>query len=242
MGYIYLITNLITKKQYVGQTIRVDIETRWKDHKNCEKNSIGRCLLNAYLKYGIEHFKFQIICICFDEDCNRFEEEYIKKLNTLVPNGYNLESGGNNSQCHPETKKLISEKLKGRLLTPSTPELRKKQSEARLRNKNPNFGKAITEERRAKLSAAHKKIWQERKKNGTFDKYIQTAVFKKGHISRNRKQVGKYDDKGTLLETYASTVEAGLKVGISSSTIACVCRGVKSCKTAGGFLWKYLPV
>jgi group I intron endonuclease len=242
MGYIYLITNLITKKQYVGQTIREDIETRWRKHKNCDKNSIGRFLLNAYLKYGIEHFKFQIICICFDEDCNRFEEEYIKKFNTLVPNGYNLKSGGDNSRHHPETKKLISEKLKGRLLTPSTPELRKKQSEARLGSKNHNFGKSITEERRAKLSAAHKKIWQERRNNGTIEEYIRPTVFKKGHVSSKRKQVGKYDDKDNLLETYASTVEAGLKVGISSSTIACVCRGVKSCKTAGGFIWKYLPV
>jgi group I intron endonuclease len=242
MGYIYLITNQITKKQYVGQTIRMDIERRWKDHRNCDKHSIGRCLLNAYLKYGIENFKFQIICICFDEACNQLEEDYIKKFNTLAPNGYNLESGGNNSKCHPETKKLISEKLKGRLLTPITPELLKKRSEAIMGSKNHNFGKKITEVRRSKLSNAIKKIWQERRDNGTFDLYVQTPpiVFEKGRISENRKGVGKYDDKGTLLETYASTVEAGEKNNVHRQSISKVCNGNRKYKTAGGFVWKFL--
>ena len=248
MGYIYLITNIITKKQYVGKTQREDIEKRWKEHKKCDKYTIGRCLLNAYNKYGIDNFKFQIICICFDEDCNYYEEEYIKKFNTLSPNGYNLESCGNNSKCHPETKKLISEKLKGRQLTPVTDELRRKNSESKLGSKNHNFGKAITEERRKKLSSAIKKLWQERRDNGTYNEYIKkinegsklNILFKKNHISPNRKPVGRYDDKGILLESYTSTVEAGLKVGISSSTIAKVCRGVPSYKTAAGFIWKFL--
>ena len=79
MGYIYLITNIVNKKQYVGQTQREDIQTRWNAHKKSDSKSCGSYLLRAYKKYKIENFKFQIICICFDEDCNRFEEEYIKK-------------------------------------------------------------------------------------------------------------------------------------------------------------------
>ena len=79
MGYIYLITNKINGQQYVGQTIREDIETRWKQHRETHKNAIGRYLYSAYKKYGIENFKFQIICVCFDEDCNKIEKEYIKK-------------------------------------------------------------------------------------------------------------------------------------------------------------------
>lgn len=248
MGYIYLITNTITKKQYVGQTIRKDIETRWKDHKAVDKNTIGRCLFNTYKKYGIDKFKFQIICICFDEDCNQYEEDYIKKYNTIAPNGYNLESGGNNSKCHPETKKLISEKLKGRLLVPITDEIRRKQSLARMGEKNHNFRKKITEERREKLSEAIKKIWQERRDNNTFNSYIEKiretnnkcGLFKKGQISSNRKAVGKFDNNGNLLETFTSTVDAGLKMGIHSSIIAKVCRGTKSYKTAAGYCWKYL--
>ena len=233
MGYIYLITNTLTGKKYVGQTQRDDIEKRWKDHKLCDKYSIGRCLLNSYKKYGIERFKFQIICICFDEDCNKYEVDYIKQYNTLAPNGYNLKGGGSHGRHHPDTIKLISEKNKGRKLPPRTAEASKHHSEAKMGNKNHNFGKQITEERREKLSNAMKKVWKERRK-------VYTPPFKKGNISVNKKKVGKYDNENNLIETFESTVEAGLKMGIHSSTIAKVCRGVKSYNTAAGFLWKFL--
>jgi len=97
MGYVYLVTNIITGKKYVGQSKCDDIETRWASHRKMLKDSIGRYLLSAYHKYGIKNFKFQIICVCFDENCDTFEEEYIKKFNTLVPNGYNLKTGGKSS-------------------------------------------------------------------------------------------------------------------------------------------------
>ena len=84
MGYIYLVTNMKTRKQYVGQTICKDVERRWRQHKKCDGKTIGRYLSAAYNKYGIENFKFQIICICFDEDCNNFEQEYINKYNKTV--------------------------------------------------------------------------------------------------------------------------------------------------------------
>ena len=83
MGYIYLITNSINNKQYIGQSISIDINTRWKQYKKLDKSSIGRVLYNAFIKYGINNFKFQIICICFDNDCNNFEKEYIKIYNTI---------------------------------------------------------------------------------------------------------------------------------------------------------------
>ena len=105
MGYIYLITNIETKKQYVGQTVCKDVERRWAQHKWPSNRNLGTYLSNAFKKYGIDNFKFQIICICFDEDCNRFEQEYIIKFSTLSPNGYNIESGGNNHVCHEDTKK-----------------------------------------------------------------------------------------------------------------------------------------
>ena len=62
-------------------------------------------------------FKFQIICICFDEDCNKYEKEYITKFKSIYPNGYNLKEGGKNSHHHPDTIKKLSDKLKGRKLS-----------------------------------------------------------------------------------------------------------------------------
>ncbi len=243
MGYIYLITNTVNRKRYVGQTQREDIEKRWKEHKTCSKFSIGRCLLAAYNKYGIEHFKFQIICICFDDACNLLEVEYIKKFNTLVPNGYNLKEGGLSSRCHPDTKKLLSQVLKGRVTCPRTPEIQAKMTATLHSRPNPNLGKLITDDRRDKLSKSMKKVWDKRREDGTLDKYKKnnTTLFgMKGGVSPNRKCVGKYDKEGNLLDTYSSTVEAGLAVGIGRTAIGAVCRGVKSQKTAAGFVWKFL--
>ena len=55
MGYIYILTNKINSKKYVGQTIQNDINMRWKQYKKIDKNSIGRCLYNAIIKYGIKN-------------------------------------------------------------------------------------------------------------------------------------------------------------------------------------------
>ena len=49
MGYIYMIKNKINNKLYIGQTIRSDLNHRWREHQLCKKNSIGNCLYNAIL-------------------------------------------------------------------------------------------------------------------------------------------------------------------------------------------------
>ena len=92
MGYIYLITNIDDGKKYVGQTREENVETRWKAHTKESSNCIY--LKRALKKYGIEKFKFEIIILCFDEDMNDYEMEYIEKFNTVIPNGYNITKGG----------------------------------------------------------------------------------------------------------------------------------------------------
>jgi group I intron endonuclease len=113
MGYVYLITNKINGMKYVGQSIQLDINSRWKTHKKVDKKYVGKILYNAYKKYGIDNFDYKIICICFDEDTDKYEEEYIKKYNTVHPNGYNLLQGGKNRKHNPETLKHLSEIMSG---------------------------------------------------------------------------------------------------------------------------------
>ena len=43
-----MITNILNNKKYIGQTRCLDVNTRWNQHKRCDKKSIGRSLLNAY--------------------------------------------------------------------------------------------------------------------------------------------------------------------------------------------------
>ena len=87
---IYLITNLINGKQYVGQSI--GIAHRWVQHKNSKEDYP---ISKAIRKYGKDNFKFEIIENCLPKDLDKKEKYYIKKYNTVIPNGYNITYGGN---------------------------------------------------------------------------------------------------------------------------------------------------
>lgn len=256
MGYIYLITNVINGKQYVGQTVHADIETRWNQHRRKQKTMLGRCIYNAYVKHGIESFTFRIICICFDEACNELEAEYIKKFNTLVPNGYNLKEGGNNSRHNEETRRLISQNRKGKGLNYVTEEMRRDRSVRFMGEKNPNFGKPVSEEQRAQISERMKEIWREKKAQGIgahentrkalqegnarrWEEYRKNKAPKE--VSKGRKQrIAKLDENGNILEEFESITAASKKYGINGSHIASVCRHER--KSAGGFKWTYMDI
>jgi group I intron endonuclease len=95
MGFIYKITNILTDKCYIGETKKKNPELRWNEHKQKISKGIGcPALQNAVKKYGIDKFTFKVLIICFDEDRYKFEIEYIKKYNSIAPNGYNLTTGG----------------------------------------------------------------------------------------------------------------------------------------------------
>lgn len=103
-GFIYMITNNINKKQYIGQT-KDTIEMRWRKHiDNAKNNSHKQVITQAISKYGIENFKIEEIARCPIEDLNQWEIYYIKKYDTFQ-NGYNMTPGGNN--IYNETKPEI---------------------------------------------------------------------------------------------------------------------------------------
>ena len=90
--YIYQITNLINGKVYIGQTN--NIKKRWANHK-CS-NDPNMVIARALRKYGVDNFKFEILLRNLTpEEANRKEIELIKERNSLIPNGYNVATGGN---------------------------------------------------------------------------------------------------------------------------------------------------
>jgi hypothetical protein len=108
IGHIYIITNIITNKKYVGQTVShrknknkyrpFGFEGRFKDHISealCNtKKKQCNYLNNSIREYGKEAFKVELITECRKDELDKIEEKYIKELNTLYPNGYNLTTGG----------------------------------------------------------------------------------------------------------------------------------------------------
>lgn len=105
MSYIYKITNLITKKLYIGYTSR-DLKRRFYEHKwccfnsNCKENK--SILYSSMRKYGTNNFIIEPILEFNEEkeDWKELEKFYIKKFNTLTPNGYNILEGGEKPPTH----------------------------------------------------------------------------------------------------------------------------------------------
>ena len=90
---IYIITNKINNKVYIGQS--VDIRTRWWNHR-CElnrNNHYNRHLQGAWNKYGEDNFEFSELEKCSLELLDEREIYWISKYDSYL-NGYNSTIGG----------------------------------------------------------------------------------------------------------------------------------------------------
>lgn len=93
-GYIYLITNQVNNKRYVGAT-RGTIYNRWKGHLKQSKLKKQKVLHTAIIKYGSENFCIEEITTASSkEELFSLETFYIAAFGTKSPKGYNLTSGG----------------------------------------------------------------------------------------------------------------------------------------------------
>lgn len=101
---IYKITNKINNKSYIGQSIH--IEDRWTDEKYCAfeptAHRYNTILSQAFRKYGIDNFVFEILEQCSQEELNEKEKYYIQKYDSYY-NGYNATMGGEGN-IHNEIK------------------------------------------------------------------------------------------------------------------------------------------
>lgn len=86
---VYVITNTITREQYVGQS--KDTHKRWLQHKYSKDKLPLHQAIQAYghQNFTIKKLESQI------ENYNEREKYWIKTLKTEAPYGYNLAKGGN---------------------------------------------------------------------------------------------------------------------------------------------------
>jgi group I intron endonuclease len=266
MGFIYKITNIISKKYYIGETKKSNPYLRWNEHKRKIEKGIGcPALQDAVKKYGIKNFKFEILIICFDEDRYRFEMEYIKKYNSISPYGYNLTNGGEGGgffgkKHSPETIERIRQTLKQTYI--DNPELKQKISERQTTlmssveacNKIKN---GLNNSEKLKLAKENKKIGNcdNRKPTEETKNKIKESV--KHYFNKNNNEdtkinimkhrdimakssgvkIAQYDSKNILLNTFNSIREASRITGIPRSTIMV---NLSKDKTTDGISWKKL--
>jgi len=99
--YIYLTTNLIDGKQYIGQ------------HRGDENDAYlgsGKIIKKAIEKYGKENFKKIILEFCKEEELDEKEKYWIKYYNAYEDeNFYNLSEGGQGGDGWRLTNKWFKE-------------------------------------------------------------------------------------------------------------------------------------
>ena len=181
-GYIYLIINKVNGKTYIG---------KHKSSKEWYEDNYmgsGTLLYKAQKKYGIENFEKFLICYTSSEK-NACEKEvfWSSEYRKIGKAEYNIDKGGrgggykkpletkiklSNSMKgkhhSEETKKKISESLKGHKGCIHSEETKKKLSESHKGKTSPMKGKHLSEETKRKISIWNKEHKKERNSLGQF--------------------------------------------------------------------------
>lgn len=181
-GLVYCATNTISGKKYVGQTT-YSLEYRRDRHIESASRGSRTVFHKALASYGADAFVWEILYDGLDDqdELDLMEIAAIRKLNTLVPNGYNLMSGGSHGRHSEESKqkmsrsqhgkvrseafrRRVSEVHTGRKDTPETTERRRQaqlgkthSEESRAKIGQASAGRVASEETRQKMSESHRR-------------------------------------------------------------------------------------
>lgn len=150
---IYMAYNPISEKYYIGQA--VDFEQRKSAHKSQSKLNKDKCYFHrAIRKYGFYVFEWSIL----SEEDSKDKMDLLERLYICIFKsydrryGYNLTIGGEGSVGFKHSRESIQ-----------------KIRDSRKGDKNPNFGKPISDSlRRAIIEANKNRVWsaESRKKKG----------------------------------------------------------------------------
>lgn len=211
MGFIY-IAQAPNGKCYVGQTKRHP-EQRLQEHA---KYATCRVIHHAIKKYGLENFDIDWIEVP-DDELDAYEVKVIAKLECMVPNGYNLTSGGEATEYSAETRAKMSKVHTKRMKDP----------ESRAKISATLKGHAVSEETRAKISVAvkgkrigHKLSAETRAKIGASNKGKTRTVEHRMEMSARRLgRVFTVEEIMHALENHKTMKAAAASLGMTYQTL-----------------------
>jgi hypothetical protein len=208
-GTIYVLKNIINNKYYVGQTSR-ELKYRLKEHLKYNYSVISR----AIKKYDFNNFKvYQFEGIPVDL-LDYAEQELIYKLNSEVPNGYNVDKGGYVYRIFGDTtRKKMSNSAKNKIVTEET---KNKMSKAKI-------GKKFTKEHRIKIGLSQiGRIQSEETKNKISNtkklRHYPSSMLGKHHSTETKNKISKtrIDRKIPIWNTgIKSSEETKLKISMA---------------------------
>lgn len=225
---IYKITNKVNGKVYIGQTT-VPLELRWKHHCKIKTKRCCPLIRAAIEKYGPDNFDISVLQLCNSKVELNIQEAFWIAQYKSFGQGYNLTSGGDRAELAEESKKKISNALKGR------PTGRKGKPSGQVAW---NKGKPWSAEMKAKLSLAQI--------NSTVPKAPRKPITKetrqKMSIARLGKSCPKLSKPIICLNTgvsYESGRAAAKSLDLSPSKICLVLKGLR--KHTKGYRFSYQP-
>lgn len=108
-GIIYLVTHIDSGKMYIGLTVQL-FELRWSQNKEDSRKHYIKSeesLHAAMREFGQAAFEITIIDRGTTKtDLEAKERKWIKDLETLVPKGFNISTGGTSGGSNPKGKKF----------------------------------------------------------------------------------------------------------------------------------------
>ena len=201
---IYLYTNTVNSKKYVGLTKR-GLSKRNFDHIKKAREGKGNAFHAAIRKYGMESFTLEALCCCRTiEDARYTEEQMIKCYNSFIKDdGYNMTHGG---EARHFTKEEI-ERIRQRMLGDRNP------------MKRPEVAKASGAKKKGIPSKSKgKKIEKLSGKNNPFygKRHPQEIINKTAEISRKTYAVTYDDGRVDIIKNLKEFCE---NIGVSYSSM-----------------------
>lgn len=93
-GVIYILVNKITLKAYIRLTTK-NLIYRLREHRDRARLGYKSHLYDATRKYGLDFFDYGVLEYCSNtKELEEAERDWIKRVGTVAPNGYNLTVGG----------------------------------------------------------------------------------------------------------------------------------------------------
>lgn len=236
-GFIYLTTNMINGKKYIGQH---SIFTKNGELRKANHTYLGSGVLlkKAIKKYGKENFTREILCFAKDkEELDLLEKEFIKNHNAIKNKDYyNVAEGGEGNTIIGFSEEEYEEYCRKQ---------REKWNDEEFRNRSiENMKKSWTDERKQRTSESLKQNYKDnpQRREITSKSNIETwqnEDTRKKRIENSSKKIIQLDLDGNYIAEFINSRLACESLGIESegSLIRRVCR--KERITAYGYKWMF---